>query len=114
MTRSGENGERDLAVSPRRARDRHDALGPTCQLEETWSCPAGMIGRMRREGYSRLCLTVCFAEMKFTSDAILFPVFGLRSKRGKLLLEISSLMRCPVKNTMLVGRESPGYGTDGH
>jgi hypothetical protein len=44
--------------------------------------------------------------MTFTSDPIVFPVFGLRSKRGKLLLETSSLIRCPLKNTMLVGQSS--------
>ena len=31
------------------------------------------------------------------------PVFGFTSKRGKLLLEMSTRMRCPCLNTLLVG-----------
>jgi hypothetical protein len=42
-----------------------------------------------------------------TSDVILFPVFELRSKRGKLLLETSSLIRCPLKNNDLTASIRP-------
>ena len=42
------------------------------------------MGRIRREGYPRPCLTVCFAEMTFTSDEVSFLVFEFGSKRRKI------------------------------
>jgi len=38
------------------------------------------------------------------------PVFRLRSKRGKLLLEISRRMRWRVRNTLLVAQRSMESG----
>ena len=50
----------------------------------------GTIGRVMCDGYWELCNTVCIAGLNSVSSAIVLPVLVFRSKRGKLLLEIST------------------------
>src|SRR6266568_9566357 len=63
---------------------------------------------------------VCAAVCRRLPVAWSSPVFKLRSKRGKLLEEISRRTRCPGKNTWLVAHKSiksplwpPEEGPDG-
>src|SRR5262249_55047605 len=60
------------------------------------------IGSKTRDGYSVEWSTVWWAICIWVALAIGSPVFRLRSKRGKLLLLTSSLMRWPPRNTLLV------------
>src|SRR6266849_2870676 len=66
----------------------------------------GTIGRVICDGYWTWCRMVCNAGFRSLSSATRFPVLGLRSKRGKLLLAISTLMRCPALKTLLVAQRS--------
>src|SRR5580658_5325830 len=62
----------------------------------------------------------CWAFFSVVSSANARPVFGLRSKRGKLLLEISRRIECPARKALLVtpawmvnGYTSPGCANSG-
>src|SRR5712691_864367 len=66
----------------------------------------GTMGSVIWEGYCALCRMVCNAGLSSASSAIRRPVLGFRSKRGKLLLEISTLIRCPALKTLLVAHRS--------
>lgn len=59
-------------------------------LIQGWDGHLSTIGRVIWEGYGALCKMVCMAGLNPASSAIAFPVFVLRSKRGKLLLETST------------------------
>src|SRR5262249_26543785 len=59
-------------------------------------------GSISAEGRVRSCQTVCAAFSSLVSVPRGPPVFGFRSKRGKLLLETSRRMRWPFKKTLLV------------
>src|SRR3954451_5528514 len=65
--------------------------------------PLGIIGNTTRDGCSRSRNTVFLATMAWVWRPIGSPVFGFTSKRGKLLLEMSSRMRWPLWNRLLVG-----------
>src|ERR1035438_9720648 len=66
---------------------------------------------------------VWLAFTRRVSPAMAPPVLGLRSKRGKLLLEISTRMRWPLRNALLampavvvdglVGLHQAGFAGDG-
>jgi hypothetical protein len=64
------------------------------------------MGNVRWEGYCELCRMVCNAGLSSASSAIRFPVLVFRSKRGKLLLDTSTLIRCPALKTLLVAHRS--------
>jgi hypothetical protein len=96
----------ELLCSQLRARaPGADAISgePTRQLEVQRVRPGafyqrGTIASTIREGRSRSWNTVCSARRSSALSPKAAPVFGLRSKRGKLLLEISTRMRCPAAN----------------
>ena len=56
----------------------------------------GTTGRISRDGCAASCRMVCSAFCTAASSPKTPPVFGLRSKRGKLLLDTSSRMRWPA------------------
>src|SRR2546427_11739730 len=66
----------------------------------------GTMGSAIWEGYGALCKIVCNAGLSSAGSAIRFPVLGFRSKRGKLLLDTSILIRCPALKTLLVAHRS--------
>ena len=66
----------------------------------------GIIGKINREGYWREWNIVWSAETVLVSVGAISPVFVLRSYLGKLLLDISSLILCPFRKTLLVGHKS--------
>src|SRR5271157_3779210 len=63
---------------------------------------SGMIMSTTREGCARSWYTVWLALTSRVSPATGPPVLGLRSNLGKLPLEISTRIRWPFKNTLLV------------
>ena len=63
------------------------------------------------EGCAAEWCTVCRAETNEPSSPIVPPVFILRSKRGKLLEEISTRMLCPFLKTLAVAQRSIVYST---
>ena len=60
----------------------------------------GTTGRISRDGCCASCRIACAARRTAPSSPNTPPVLGLRSKRGKLLLEISSRMRWPARNRL--------------
>src|ERR1043166_6553569 len=64
----------------------------------------GMMGSTSVEGCCASCRIVLVAETKLWANFISSPVFRLRSKRGKLLLEISRRNVCPFRKTLLVAQ----------
>src|SRR5450631_4525204 len=66
----------------------------------------GTTGRTRAEGCAASCRMVLVALAHLAEVAAGSPVFRLRSKRGKLLLEISRRRRCPARKTLLVAQRS--------
>src|SRR5215470_18029132 len=66
----------------------------------------GTIGRIKAEGCSLSWRIVFVAETNRVASAGLSPVFVFLSKRGKLLLLISSLTRCPRRKTFEVDQRS--------
>ncbi len=76
---------------------------------------AGASGSTMCDGYAALWWIVLSAvtTRRFLPSGS--PVFGLASKRGKLLLEMSTRMRCPFLNTFAVGKGSivNGYTVPG-
>src|SRR5690349_11834577 len=67
---------------------------------------AGMTGKTRRDGYADEWKIVCKALTISGERPGSSPVFGLRSKRGKLLEETSRRMRCPARKVLLVAQRS--------
>src|SRR5882672_401870 len=61
-----------------------------------------MIGRTSAEGCCSSCRIVLCAATKLRADFISSPVLKFRSKRGKLLLEISNRREWPRRNRLLV------------
>src|SRR5580693_9971781 len=70
------------------------------------AAPAGITGIQSAEGCSASCRIVLVAETNSRLVACTAPVFRLRSKRGKLLLETSSRRRWPFLKTLLVAHRS--------
>src|SRR5262249_54284251 len=66
----------------------------------------GTIGRIRADGCSVSCRIVFTAGTKRFACAESSPVFGFLSKRGKLLLLISTLTRWPRRKTFEVDQRS--------
>ena len=68
----------------------------------------GMTGRTSRDGCATVWCTrfTAWITSSIPSSAIVPPVLVLRSKRGKLLLETSRRMRCPVRKTFAVATRS--------
>ena len=64
------------------------------------------MGRVTKEGCWASCRIVCNATLKLASWAMILPALVLRSKRGELLLEISSRILCPALKTLLVTHRS--------
>src|SRR5947207_10253053 len=67
---------------------------------------AGITGSTRAEGCCASCRMVLLALTKVCANLMSSPVLKLRSKRGKLLLEISTRSEWPRKNTLLVAQRS--------
>ena len=65
-----------------------------------------MTGSVSRDGRLASWYTVWSATLISVSKPGRAPVFMFRSKRGKLLLDISSRMRCPALNRLLVSHMS--------
>ena len=69
------------------------------------------MGRVTCDLNSEEWCIVCNAETNASSDPISPPVFRFLSNRGKLLLEISILIWCPLRKTLLVDHKSMEYST---
>ena len=66
----------------------------------------GTTGRISAEGCAASWYTVCWALTRRVDADRGSPVFGLRSKRGKLLLETYRRRRWPALKTLLVAQRS--------
>ena len=64
---------------------------------------------MTYDGNTDVCKTCCKAGRSSLSSEIVFPVFELRSNLGKLLLEISKRILCPLLKQLLVAQRSMLY-----
>src|SRR5260370_25127827 len=71
---------------------------------------SGTTGSSTCDGSALPWYTVCSAGFRTVSSTSARPVLGLRSKRGKLLLEISRRMRWPGRKTLLVTPASMARG----
>src|SRR5260221_13451446 len=70
------------------------------------AAPAGITGSKSAEGCSASCRIVLVAETNSRLVACSAPVFKLRSKRGKLLLETSRRRMWPFLKTLPVAHTS--------
>src|SRR5438445_13144831 len=105
---AGGRSRRSLSALPSPPPDKGGGLGPYAWLRYASPRPPylGTMGSVMWEGYCALCRMVCNAGLSSVPSAIRFPVLGFRSKRGKLLLETSTLIRCPALKTLLVVHRS--------
>ena len=104
--RRSSDGRRRRIPRRRRRRDRFRST------RSCWLHQCGMIGRTICEGCSASTWTELTASCRRRAIPSGSPVFGLTSKCGKLLDEMSSRMRWPALNRLAVGKGSTAISCD--
>src|ERR1700730_10874064 len=89
-----------------RHRLHHSATGNSLHTDHGCAPPPASTGSKSAEGCAASCRIVFLAEIKSRLVACSAPVFRLRSKRGKLLLEASRRSTWPFLKTLLVAHRS--------